>query len=47
MQTVPHDDRAAFKRHLDIDVSHGICPDCAARLYPEFTEQPAPEPHKP
>jgi len=27
-----------FKRHLDIDVSHSICPDCAARLYPELTE---------
>lgn len=26
-----------FKRHLDIDVTHGICPECAARLYPEFT----------
>lgn len=27
-----------FKRHLNIDVTHGICPDCAARLYPEFTQ---------
>ncbi len=31
-----------FKRHLDIDVTHGICPECQARLYPEFTQiQPA------
>jgi PAS domain-containing protein len=26
-----------FERHLDIDVSHGICPECEARLYPEFS----------
>ncbi len=32
-----------FKRHLNIDVSHGICPDCAARLYPELSEPHTPE----
>lgn len=26
-----------FQRHLKIDVSHGICPECAAHLYPELT----------
>lgn len=36
-----------FKRHLDIDVSHGICPECAARLYPEFTGPQAPGPQEP
>lgn len=36
-----------FKRHLNIDVTHGICPDCAARLYPEFTGPQNSEPHKP
>jgi PAS domain-containing protein len=23
-------------RHLNMNVTHGICPECAARLYPEF-----------
>jgi nitrogen fixation/metabolism regulation signal transduction histidine kinase len=36
-----------FKRHLDIDVSHGICPECAARLYPEYSGQQPPGPHEP
>ncbi len=31
-----------FKRHLDIDVSHSICPDCAARLYPDLIEPSPP-----
>ena len=25
-----------LKRHLDLEFSHGICPDCMTRLYPEF-----------
>jgi hypothetical protein len=25
-----------FKHHLDVDFSHGLCPDCVERLYPEF-----------
>ncbi len=29
-----------FKRHLDIDVTHGICPECEARFYPEFAKKP-------
>ena len=28
-----------FHRYLDIDVSHGICPECEARLYPEFSKK--------
>jgi nitrogen fixation/metabolism regulation signal transduction histidine kinase len=27
---------AYFKRHLDIDFTHGICPDCLKRLYPDL-----------
>ena len=25
-----------FGEHLDLEFSHGICPDCAQKLYPEF-----------
>jgi len=24
-----------FRKHLDVDFSHGICPQCAAELYPD------------
>lgn len=27
-----------FKERLDIDFSHGLCPDCVTRLYPELSE---------
>lgn len=27
-----------FKQHEHIDFSHGICPECTARLYPEFAD---------
>lgn len=26
--------------HSQVDFSHGLCPDCLARLYPEFAEAP-------
>ena len=36
-----------FGEHLDLEFSHGICPDCAQKLYPEFVKDrrlyPAPE----
>lgn len=22
--------------HADVDLSHGICPECAAKLYPQY-----------
>jgi hypothetical protein len=25
-----------FKKHLDIDFTHGICPDCIQKLYPDL-----------
>lgn len=28
-----------FSTHSDIDFSHGICPDCARKLYPEFYDE--------
>ena len=28
-----------FHKHLDINFSHGICPECMARLYPEFVSE--------
>ena len=28
-----------FKQRLDIDFSHGICPECVARLYPELSQK--------
>jgi hypothetical protein len=27
-----------IKKHTDVDFSHGICPECLARLYPEFAD---------
>jgi hypothetical protein len=27
---------AYFKSHLDMDFSHGICPDCVKKLYPDL-----------
>jgi hypothetical protein len=27
---------AYFKSHLDLDFSHGICPDCVKKLYPDL-----------
>ncbi len=27
-----------IKEHFDADFTHGICPDCARRLYPEFAK---------
>ena len=26
-----------FQKHLDVDFSHGLCPDCVRRLYPELS----------
>lgn len=28
-----------LREHADVDFSHGLCPDCAQRLYPEFFEE--------
>lgn len=28
-----------FKKHLDLDFSHGICPKCAKKLYPEYFKE--------
>jgi hypothetical protein len=28
-----------LKKHSDVTFSHGICPDCAKKLYPELVEQ--------
>ena len=28
-----------FHKHLDINFSHGICPECVAQLYPEFVSE--------
>jgi hypothetical protein len=25
-----------FKTHLDLDFSHGICPECAKKIFPEL-----------
>ncbi len=33
-----HDVETFFGRELDIDFTHGICPDCARELYPEAYE---------
>jgi hypothetical protein len=30
-----------IKAHTDVEISHGICPDCAAKLYPDLAEQDA------
>ncbi len=32
-----------LSEHSEARLSHGICPDCAARLYPELRLQPATE----
>ena len=26
--------------HLDVEVTHGICPECMAKLYPEYEARP-------
>jgi hypothetical protein len=26
--------------HSEADFSHGICPDCASKLYPDYTKEP-------
>jgi hypothetical protein len=31
-----------IKEHSDADFSHGICPECAKKLYPEFYKQTSP-----
>ncbi|MGC3957945.1 MAG: hypothetical protein QM813_08380 [Verrucomicrobiota bacterium] len=30
-----------FQQHEHIDFSHGLCPECAERLYPEFAQHRA------
>jgi len=30
---------AYFKSHLDMDFSHGICPDCVKKLYPDLYDK--------
>jgi two-component system, cell cycle sensor histidine kinase and response regulator CckA len=32
-----------FQEHAHIDFSHGVCPDCLQRLYPEFANHHRPE----
>ena len=27
-----------FGEHLDLEFTHGICPDCAQKLYPDFVK---------
>jgi PAS domain-containing protein len=27
---------AYYKKHMDVDFSHGLCPECLKRLYPDF-----------
>ena len=34
---------AYFKRHLDVDFTHGICPECFERLYPDIAAELAQE----
>ena len=34
-----HEVETYIKDHSDTDFSHGICPDCAKKLYPEFYDQ--------
>jgi PAS domain S-box-containing protein len=31
-----------ISRHSDAKFSHGICPDCSKKLYPEFADEPGP-----
>ncbi len=33
-----------LSRHLDLDFTHSLCPDCAAELYPQLVAKP-PRPH--
>jgi hypothetical protein len=30
-----------MRDHADVQFSHGICPECAARIYPEYVKQDA------
>ena len=30
---------AYFKQHLDVDFTHGICPECFERLYPDIAAE--------
>jgi PAS domain-containing protein len=34
-----HSVEAYFKKHMDLDFSHGLCPDCMQKLYPEFCRE--------
>ena len=34
-----------FGEHLDLEFSHGICPDCARKLYPEFVNNEEEDSH--
>lgn len=34
-----------IKEHSDADFSHGICPECAEKLYPEFNPYKKNKPH--
>ena len=31
-----HSVESYFHNHLDVDFSHGLCPDCIEKLYPDF-----------
>jgi hypothetical protein len=33
------DVEAYFKKQLDVDFSHGICPDCFRTLYPQYADE--------
>jgi hypothetical protein len=33
-----------FASNLDVNFTHGICPDCARKLYPEYVDQPGKTP---
>ena len=37
-----HDIRAVILDHATYEFTHGICPDCAKKLYPEFYRSRAP-----
>lgn len=30
---------AYIRKHVDVELTHGICPDCVAELYPEFQDK--------
>lgn len=34
-----HQVETYFKAKLGVDFTHGLCPECATRLYPEFTKE--------